>query len=150
MEKINVKIKLTRGMSLPEYATEGAAALDLRAAIDEGEILVIEPGARALVPTGVHISPENDSVVAIVAARSGLAIKKGISLSNGIGVIDSDYRGEICVGLVNHGDESFRVERGDRIAQLMFMPVMHACFSVCESLDDTDRGEGGFGSTGVK
>ena len=150
MDKINVKIKLTRGMSAPEYATGGAAALDLRAAIEEGETLTIEPGNRALVPTGVHISPETDGVVAIVAARSGLAIKKGITLSNGIGVIDADYRGEICVGLVNHGKESFTVERGDRIAQLMFMPVLHADFAVTETLDDTDRGEGGFGSTGVK
>jgi len=150
MDKINVKIKLTRGMNAPEYATNGAAALDLRAAIDEGTSLVIEPSARALVPTGVHIAPETDGVVAIVAARSGLAIKKGITLSNGIGVIDADYRGEICVGLVNHGSESFTVERGDRIAQLMFMPVMHADFVVSESLDDTERGEGGFGSTGVK
>ena len=150
MDRINVKIKLTRGMTEPKYATDGAAALDLRAAIDEGTQVVIEPGARALIPTGVHISPESKNVVAIIAARSGLAIKKGISLSNGIGVIDSDYRGEICVGLINHGDEPFTVERGDRIAQLMFMPVMLADFTVCDSLDDTERGAGGFGSTGVK
>lgn len=150
MDKINVKIKLTRGMSAPEYATDGSAALDLRAAIDEGSQIRIEPGERALIPTGIHISPETKNAVAIVAARSGLAIKKGISLSNGIGVIDSDYRGEICVGLINHGSETFTVERGDRIAQLMFMPVILADFTVCAELDDTLRGEGGFGSTGVK
>ena len=150
MENIKVKIKLTRGMDAPEYATSGSAAVDLRAAIDEGSTVVIAPGDRALIPTGVHISPETKNVVAIVAARSGLAIKKGISLSNGIGVIDSDYRGEICVGLINHGSEPFTVERGDRIAQLMFMPVCLADFTVCTELDDTDRGAGGFGSTGVK
>lgn len=147
---INVKIKMTRNMPAPEYATDGAAAMDLRAALDEGESVVLEPGERALIPTGVHISPERKDVVAIVAARSGLGIKHGISLSNGIGVIDSDYRGEIGVGLINNGDKSFRIERGDRIAQLMFMPVCRASFALCDSLDETDRGEGGFGSTGIK
>lgn len=137
-------------MKAPEYATDGSAAVDLRAAIDEGETLVIEPGQRMLVPTGVHIAPETKGVVAIVAARSGLAIKHGIALSNSIGVIDSDYRGEICVGLINHGSESFKIERGDRIAQLMFMPVLNASFIVSDVLDDTERGAGGFGSTGVK
>ena len=150
MDKINVKIKLTRGMDAPEYATEGSAAVDLRAAIDEGTQIVIEPGARALIPTGVHLAPETESVVGIVAGRSGLGVKKGVSLANGIGVIDSDYRGEVHVCLINRGEESFTVERGDRIAQLMFMPVMHADFVVSQSLDDTARGEGGFGSTGVK
>ena len=147
---INVKIKMTRNMPAPEYATEGAAAMDLRAAIDEGEVITLAPGERALIPTGVHIAPESRDVVAVVAARSGLGIKKGISLSNGIGVIDSDYRGEVCVGLINKGQESFKVERGDRIAQLMFMPVCHALLTLCDSLDETDRGEGGFGSTGIK
>jgi dUTP pyrophosphatase len=147
---INVKIKMTRNMPAPEYATDGAAAMDLRAALDEGETVILEPGERALIPTGVHISPERKDIVAIVAARSGLGIKHGISLSNGIGVIDSDYRGEIGVGLINNGDKSFKIERGDRIAQLMFMPVCRASFALCDSLDETDRGEGGFGSTGIK
>ena len=150
MDKINVNIKLTRGMNAPEYATEGSAAVDLRAALPEGESVTIEPGERALIPTGLHISPESRDVGAGIAARTGLGTKKGISLSNGIGVIDSDYRGEIHVGLINHGSEAFTVERGDRIAQLMFMPVLHAAFTVCESLDETERGAGGFGSTGVK
>ena len=148
--KIDVKIKLTRGAKVPEYATEGSAAVDLRAAIDEGEQVVIKPGERALIPTGLHISPERGDVVAIVAGRSGLGVKKGVSLANGIGVIDSDYRGEIHVCLINKGGEDFAVERGDRIAQLMFMPVLSAAFTVCDSLDETARGEGGFGSTGVK
>lgn len=150
MDKLEVKIKLTRGMSAPEYATEGSAAVDLRAAIDEGSRVTIEPGARALIPTGVHIAPESKNVVGIVAGRSGLGVKKGVSLANGIGVIDSDYRGEVHVCLINHGEDPFTVERGDRIAQLMFMPVCAAAFTVCDELDDTERGTGGFGSTGVK
>ena len=148
--KVNVKIKMTRNMPMPAYATEGSAAMDLRAALDEGEVLVLAPGERALIPTGVHIAPETSDVVAIVAGRSGLGIKHGITLSNSIGVVDSDYRGEVCVGLINKGQEDFKIERGDRIAQLMFMPVLSAAFTVCESLDETERGEGGFGSTGVK
>ncbi len=148
--EINVKILLSRGMEMPAYATDGSAAVDLRAAIDEGTTVVIEPGERALIPTGLAISPESKNVVAIVAARSGLAIKKGICLSNSIGVIDSDYRGEICVGLFNTSKEPFTVCRGDRIAQMMFMPVYQAKLLEVASLDETARGAGGFGSTGVK
>ena len=147
--KIPVKIKLTRGMEAPAYATDGSAAVDLRAAIDEGTTVVIEPGERALIPTGLAISPESKNVVAIVAARSGLAIKKGICLSNSIGVIDSDYRGEICVGLYNSSDVPFTVNRGDRIAQLLFMPVYVANLIEAATLDETARGAGGFGSTGA-
>lgn len=147
---MNVKLKLTRGMSAPEYATPGSAAVDLRAALEETEIVTLAPGERALIPTGLAISPESSGYVAIIAARSGLGIKKGVSLSNGIGVIDSDYRGEICVGLINHGDEPFEVRRGDRIAQMMFMPVETANFIITDALDETERGAGGFGHTGVK
>ena len=147
---LNVNIKLSRGMSAPEYATSGSAAVDLRAALEENEVVTIEPGKRALIPTGLSISPESDDVVAIIAGRSGLGVKKGVSLSNGIGVIDSDYRGEIQVGLINRGDEPFEVRRGDRIAQMMFMPVLTASFLPVDDLDETARGTGGFGSTGVK
>lgn len=146
--KLNVKIKLTRGQTLPAYATDGSAAVDLRAAIDTP--VEIAPGGRAMIPTGVAIAPETRDVVAIVAARSGLAVKKGICLSNGIGVIDADYRGEICVGLLNTSAEAFTVTPGDRIAQLMFLPVLAANFLPVEELDETARGAGGFGSTGVK
>lgn len=146
--KLNVKIKLTRGQTLPAYATDGSAAVDLRAAIDTP--VEIAPGGRAMIPTGVAIAPETRDVVAIVAARSGLAVKKGICLSNGIGVIDADYRGEICVGLLNTSSETFTVTPGDRIAQLMFLPVLAANFLPVEELDETARGAGGFGSTGVK
>ena len=147
---INVNIKLSRGMEAPEYATNGSAAVDLRAAIDEGETLVLLPGERAMIPTGVSIAPETKDVVAIVAGRSGRGIKSGVTLSNCIGVIDNDYRGEICVGLINHGDKPFEVHRGDRIAQMMFMPVYAANFIACDTLDETERGAGGFGHTGVK
>ena len=147
---INVKILLSRGMEAPAYATEGSAAIDLRAAIDEGTTVTIEPGDRALIPTGLAISPETTGVVAIVAARSGLAIKQGICLSNGIGVIDSDSRGASCVGLHNTSRQPFTVNRGDRIAQMMFMPVLAAKLIEATSLDQTARGAGGFGSTGVK
>lgn len=146
--KLNVKIKLTRGQTLPAYATDSSAAVDLRAAIDTP--VEIAPGGRAMIPTGVAIAPETRDVVAIVAARSGLAVKKGICLSNGIGVIDADYRGEICVGLLNTSAEAFIVTPGDRIAQLMFLPVLAANFLPVEELDETARGAGGFGSTGVK
>lgn len=148
MEKLNVKIKLTRGQTLPAYATEGSAAVDLRAATEAP--VEIAPGERAMIPTGIAIAPETRDVVAIVAARSGLAVKKGICLSNGIGVIDADYRGEICVGLLNTSKEAFTVMPGDRIAQLMFLPVLAANFLPTEELDETARGAGGFGSTGVK
>lgn len=146
--KLNVKIKLTRGQALPTYATEGSAAVDLRAALDAP--VEIAPGGRAMIPTGIAIAPETRDVVAVVAARSGLAVKKGICLSNGIGVIDADYRGEICVGLLNTSAEPFTVNPGDRVAQLMFLPVLAADFLPVEELDDTARGAGGFGSTGVK
>ncbi len=149
-DEIVVKLKLMRGMTPPEYATDGSAAVDLRAALDEGETITLRPGERGMIPTGLAIAPETRGVVAIVAARSGLGVKKGVSLSNGIGVIDSDYRGEIGVGLINHGDEDFVVSRGDRIAQMFFVPVLHARFLVSESLDETERGAGGFGHTGVK
>jgi dUTP pyrophosphatase len=105
---------------------------------------------RKLIPTGISLEPERNDVVAVIAARSGLGTKKGICLSNGIGVIDSDYRGEVCVGLFNTGKEDFTIERGDRIAQMMFLPVFAANLIESEELDETERGAGGFGSTGVK
>lgn len=148
--ELNVKLKLTRGMDAPTYATAGSAAVDLRAALDEGAEVVLAPGARALIPTGLAISPESSDYVAIIAGRSGLGVKNGVSLSNGIGVIDSDYRGEIQVGLINHGSEPFTVRRGDRIAQMFFLPVAHASFLPVSELDETARGAGGFGHTGIK
>ncbi|MBE6632835.1 MAG: dUTP diphosphatase [Ruminococcaceae bacterium] len=147
--ELKVKLKLSRGMEPPTYATENAAAVDLRAALEEGETLTLAPGERVLIPTGLSISPEDRSTVAVIAGRSGLGVKHGVSLSNGIGVIDADYRGEIHVCLINRGSEPFSVKRGDRIAQMMFLPIYHASFLICDELDDTERGCGGFGSTGI-
>ena len=146
--KIDVKIKLTRGASAPEYATPGSAAVDVRAALEGGEV-IINPGERAMIPTGLAISTGRDDVVAIMAGRSGLGAKHDVTLANGIGVIDSDYRGELRATLINNGSEPFKISDGDRIAQLMFMPVMQAAFLPVDELDETERGEGGFGSTGV-
>ena len=147
--KLNVKLKLSRGMTAPEYATFGSAAVDLRAALEENEVITLAPGEKAMIPTGIAISPETTDVVAVIAGRSGLGVKKGVTLSNSIGVIDSDYRGEISVGLINHGGEPFEIKRGDRIAQMMFLPVLTASFLVTDTLDETERGAGGFGSTGT-
>lgn len=142
----DVKIKILRNnVSLPKYATVGAAALDLVCAAEEP--VTVPAGKRVLIPTGIAISlPEN--TVAIVSARSGLSYKKGITASNGIGVIDSDYRGEIFFSAANISDKDYTVEPGERVAQMMIMPVLAANFIPCDTLDETERGEGGFGSTG--
>lgn len=131
---------------LPRFATGGAACMDLCACIESP--LTLAAGARALVPTGIAIALPSADYVALVFARSGLGIKKGVCLSNGVGVIDSDYRGEIGVGLVNLGDEPYTVQPGDRIAQLMVVPVVQPTLTVVDELDETARGAGGFGSTG--
>ena len=130
---------------LPKHATSGAAGADLHANIDEE--VTIPPMGRALVPTGLAIELPDASYGAFVFARSGLAVKHGLTLSNSVGVIDSDYRGEIQVPLMNHGKEPFVIRRGDRIAQLLFAPVFLPELLECESLDETARGAGGFGST---
>ncbi len=146
---INVKIKkLRENVTLPAYATSGSAAVDLRYA--GAEAITIAPGERKLVPTGIAIAPETSDVVALLFARSGLASKRGLALANGVGVIDSDYRGEIGASMINHGSEPVVIEPGERIAQLMFVPVLTAAFIEADALDDTERGAGGFGSTGVK
>lgn len=142
-----VRIRLVRpGASIPRYATAGAAACDLCAVLDAP--LTLKRGASVSVPTGIAISMDAEDVVAIVCARSGLAFKHGLSLVNGIGVIDRDYRGEIAVGIRNDGPADYTVTPGERIAQLMFMGYRTADFTVVSSLDETDRGTGGFGSTG--
>ena len=146
-ETLGVQIRLTRlGASVPKYATDGSAACDLTAAID-APVTIPRDGSLSI-PTGIAISMERRDVVAIVCARSGLAFKHGLSLVNGIGVIDSDYRGEIYVGLRNNGTADYTVQPGDRIAQLLFMPCLAAAFTLTDALDDTARGVGGFGSTG--
>ena len=133
-------------LPLPAYETEGAAGLDLRAAIAEGFSLA--PGERALVPTGLSMQlPEGFE--GQVRPRSGLAVKHGVTVLNAPGTIDSDYRGEVKVILANLSDENFEIARGDRIAQLVPAPVQRATFAEVETLDETARGAGGFGSTGV-
>jgi len=135
-----------QGLELPRYETEHAAGLDLRAAITEP--LVLEPSARALVPTGLRIAlPEGYE--AQVRPRSGLAIRHGITVANAPGTIDADYRGPLCVGLVNISQDAFTINRGDRIAQLVIAPVSRAELAVVEALDETERGAGGFGHTGT-
>ena len=148
---MEVKIKalspqIGREVPAPHFATAGAAAMDLCACVDEP--VTLAAGARALIPTGIAIALPDPGYVALVFARSGLGIKKGVCLSNGVGVIDSDYRGEIGVGLVNLSGESYTVQPGDRIAQLMVVPVVQPAISFVDELDETQRGRGGFGSTG--
>ena len=138
--------KIGTEIPLPKFATAGAACMDLCACIDAP--VTLEAGARALIPTGIAIALPSADYVALVFARSGLGIKQGVCLSNGVGVIDSDYRGEIGVGLVNLGQSAYTVQPGDRIAQLMVTPVVQPTMVQVSALDDTDRGAGGFGSTG--
>ena len=145
---IPMKIKkLHPNAILPAYASAGAAGADLHALCDEGSVTV-EAGKTVLVHTGVAMAiPEG--YVGLVYARSGMASKRGLAPANKVGVIDSDYRGEIMVALHNHGDAAQTIESGDRIAQLVIAPVVTAAFEETDDLDDTDRGAGGFGSTGT-
>lgn len=135
------------GLALPAYETAGSAGMDLRAALAEGETMVLAPGARQLVPTGLKIALE-PGYEAQVRPRSGLALKHGVTCLNAPGTIDSDYRGEVGVILINHGDLPFEIRRGDRIAQMVIAAYAQAQVSLVESLDETARGAGGFGSTG--
>ena len=138
--------KIGTDIPLPCFATAGAACMDLCACIDQP--VTLAAGERRLIPTGLAIALPSADYVALVFARSGLGIKQGVCLANGVGVIDSDYRGEIGVGLVNLGDSPYTVRPGDRIAQLVILPFLAAEFSDADALDETDRGAGGFGSTG--
>ncbi len=137
------------GLALPVYETAGSAGMDLAAAIPEDEPLSLAPGARCLVPTGFCMAlPEGFE--AQVRPRSGLAAKHGVTVLNTPGTIDADYRGEVMVILANLGSEPFEISRGMRIAQMIIAPVTQASWRVVDNLDETDRGDGGFGSTGVK
>ncbi|CUH43476.1 MULTISPECIES: dUTP diphosphatase [Ruegeria] len=134
-------------IALPAYETTGAAGADVRANLPNGNSIMLEPGQRALIPTGLRIEIPNGYEVQ-VRPRSGLALKHGITLPNTPGTIDSDYRGPLGVILLNAGQESFEIAHGERIAQLVVAPVVQAAFEPVEVLSDTDRGAGGFGSTG--
>ncbi|MBR2117488.1 MAG: dUTP diphosphatase [Pseudomonadota bacterium] len=137
----------TEGLPLPAYQSAHAAGLDLLAAVPESQPLTMQPGQRALVPTGLMIAvpPGHE---AQVRPRSGLAFKHGVTVLNSPGTVDADYRGEVSVLLINHGDEPFTIRRGERIAQLVIAAVTQANLVVVASLSSTDRGSGGFGSTG--
>ncbi len=131
---------------LPHYATDGAAGMDLRACLDAPLTLV--PGATELLPTGLAIHIADPGLAAMILPRSGLGHRHGIVLGNLIGLIDSDYQGQLMVSCWNRGSDSFTIEPGDRIAQLVFVPVVQAAFEVVESFETTQRAEGGFGHTG--
>ena len=136
------------GLPLPDYETAGASAMDLRAAIPEHEPVQLLVGQRAVIPTGLSFAIPSGYEVQ-VRGRSGLAVKHGIGIVNGLGTIDSDYRGELCVILINHGQAAFVINRGDRIAQMVVAPVAQARWKPVEKLSETARGAGGFGSSGV-
>jgi dUTP pyrophosphatase len=144
--EVIVKLVAEEGAAVPEYKTEGSAGADLRAFLRRA--LTLAPGERAAVPTGIRIELP-PGYEAQVRPRSGLALKNGITCLNSPGTIDSDYRGEIKVILINLGREIATIESGDRIAQLLVAPVARALFRAVESLEETERGSGGFGSTGT-
>ena len=149
MKKIDVKIldaRVGKEFPLPTYATSGSAGLDLRACIDE--VLDIAPGTTTLVPTGLAIHIADPDLAAVILPRSGLGHKHGIVLGNLVGLIDSDYQGQLMVSVWNRGQESFSLQPGDRMAQLVFVPVVQAEFNLVEDFDASLRGEGGFGHSG--
>jgi len=149
MENVEIMICRTengQGLPLPEYMTPGAAGMDIYAAVEED--MTIESGSRALIPTGLRLALPL-GYEAQIRPRSGLAIKHGVTLLNSPGTIDCDYRGEVKVIVINHGSEPFTVKRGDRIAQMVIQPVIRAMLIETASLEDTARGDGGFGHTGV-
>ena len=144
---LNIKVKrLTETAKLPEYQSPASAGCDLHA--DISAPITIGAGERMLIPTGIAIEPASNNVGIFLFARSGLASKHGITLSNSVGVVDADYRGEIKLSLVNLSDVPYTLTPGERVAQLVVMPVIRATFSEADTLGDTQRGEGGFGHSG--
>lgn len=145
-EKVKIKI-ISKSGRIPSYETDGSAGADLRACLNEPVTLM--PGERRLIPTGLFIELP-DGIEAQVRARSGLAIKHGIGLVNGVGTVDSDYRGEWNVPVINFGNEPYTINDGDRIAQVVFSSYLRADFELTSRIDSTERGAGGFGHTGIK
>lgn len=137
------------GLQLPAYETAQSAGMDLRAAITEGETITLKPLERTLVPTGLAIALP-DGYEAQVRPRSGLAAKNGVTVANSPGTVDADYRGEVKVILINLSNEDFTFERGERVAQMLIAPVTQGVWNQVDSLDETERGSGGFGSTGTR
>ena len=149
MHEIELKIldnRLGDEFPLPEYATPGSAGMDLRAMLQEP--LDIAPGQTELVPTGIAIHIADPSLAAVILPRSGLGHKHGIVLGNLVGLIDSDYQGQLFVSCWNRGDAPFRMDIGERLAQLVIVPVVQARFNIVQEFDESHRGEGGFGSSG--
>lgn len=149
MQKIQLKIldpRIGTDFPLPDYATDGSAAMDLRALLDQP--LCVAPGETHLVPTGLAIHIADPGLAAVLLPRSGLGHKHGIVLGNLVGLIDSDYQGQLFVSCWNRGNEAFTIEIGERIAQMLFVPVVRAAFEIVNAFDDSARGEGGFGHTG--
>jgi dUTP pyrophosphatase len=151
MRKIQLKIlddRIGNSIPLPAHATEGSAGMDLRACIDSA--ITLQPGATELIPTGLAIHINDPGLAATILPRSGLGHKHGIVLGNLVGLIDSDYQGQLFVSCWNRGHEAFTIEQGDRIAQLVFVPVVQADFEVVAEFDESRRGAGGFGHSGHK
>ena len=149
MQKLQLKVldpRIGNEFPLPAYATDGSAGMDLRAMLDAP--LDLAPGKTELIPTGIAIHIGDPDLAAVILPRSGLGHKHGIVLGNLVGLIDSDYQGQLFVSCWNRGQENFRVEIGERIAQLMLMPVVRAEFEVVDSFDESERGAGGFAHSG--
>lgn len=149
MHKIQLRVldeRLGREFPMPHYATDGAAGMDMRACVEEA--LEIAPGDTHLIPTGIAMHIEESGLAAMLLPRSGLGHKHGIVLGNLVGLIDSDYQGQVYVSAWNRGKASFTVQPGERIAQMVIVPVVHAEFEVVEEFTASERGEGGFGHTG--
>jgi len=149
MQKIQLKIldpRIGNEIALPEYTTAGSAGMDLRAALEK--TTEIKPGETILIPTGMAIYVEDPNMAAIILPRSGLGHKHGIVLGNLVGLIDSDYQGQLFVSCWNRGNEPFTIDIGDRIAQLVIVPVIQVDFEVVENFESTHRGAGGFGHSG--
>ncbi len=149
LKDVKVKIldnRIGTEFEMPDYASDGAAGLDLRACIDGP--LVLMPGETSLIPSGIAIHMEDKELAAVILPRSGLGHKHGIVLGNLVGLIDSDYQGQVFISCWNRGEEEFTIHPGDRIAQMVFVPVVHAKFEIVEDFEETKRGAGGFGHTG--
>lgn len=149
MKKIDVKIldpRIGKDFPLPTYATPGSAGLDLRACLDSS--VELAPGETTLLPTGLAIHIADTNLAAVILPRSGLGHKHGVVLGNLVGLIDSDYQGQLMVSVWNRGQKSFTIEPGERIAQMVFVPVVQAEFNLVEEFDSSERGAGGFGHSG--
>lgn len=149
LKKVSLKIvnpKIGKDFPLPTYSTKGSAGLDLRACIDKP--LILPPQDTKLIPTGIAIYLADPNLAATILPRSGLGHKHGIVLGNLVGLLDSDYQGEIFISCWNRGTQSFTIEPGDRIAQLVVLPVVQVAFNIVENFSSTDRNTGGFGSSG--